>query len=212
MAVAGRVQCLILLLAPVILTAGCADQPGPSRAASIPTSLAAPTTIGSGVTATTAGVLRQSSGGAVKTSLSSGDIAEIDTDYQSYLGSFFSECPVAPVTGTLHAAEISATGTLWAFATFAPTQSCRVLLDGKEVDPYSVYPLVDRAGNAGVFEKISGEAWVMNSFESNPFPCPALVGHPPGDGSPFVPLAVLEALNVKYAKSCEHAFTPLEPR
>jgi hypothetical protein len=87
-----------------------------------------------------------------------------------------------------------------------------VLHDGKEVNPDSGYPRVERAGRTGVFEKDPGGAWVMNSFESDPFPCPALVGYPPGDGEPYVPLAVLEAFNMKYAKGCQHGFTPQQPR
>ena len=70
--------------------------------------------------------------------------------------------------------------------------------------------------NAGVFQRNPGANWVMNDFESSPFPCPANLSSPygsPGYDHPYVPRSVLNAVGVSYATSgCDNMFVPQQPR
>jgi hypothetical protein len=109
---------------------------------------------------------------------------------------------------------ISATGVDWAFGTMEPKPGCTYTQDGNQVDPSTAYPF--GTSPSGVFEKQPGGAWVMNYFETVPFPCPDFPGTAegtPGAGQPWVPLAVLNAVSVPYASSgCTSLYEPPAPR
>jgi hypothetical protein len=148
--------------------------------------------------------------GAIAFSPSSSDNVAIGEAFSLYAN--YSACQVQPVPGSLKAATISATGVRWAFGAMEPALGCTVKFStGQTIDANSVYPFSSgTAQKSGVFEEQAGKAWVMNSFESNPFPCAPAPGERPGFGNPWVPLAVLNAVGVAHASSsgCSSAYTP----
>lgn len=154
--------------------------------------------------------------GAIEMSLTSSDTASIMKAFGEYMG--FTQCPLVPVTGTFRAATITSTGVSWAFGQATPQSGCTVQTSsGVREDPVASGLWSDSApSNAGVFERQPGGDWVMNSNESEPFPCPDNLSSPytsPGPSSPYVPSSVLNAVGVTYAASgCGDAFTPQEPR
>jgi hypothetical protein len=127
----------------------------------------------------------------------------------------FTFCPIVAIPSTFQAAVISATGVTWAFGHVESQPGCTMKnSDGQEVAPISLGELAPPYYDAGVFERQPGRPWVMNAYESDPFPCPdnpAYDWGTPGFNLPWVPLSVLNAVGVAYAKSgCDNAVT--EPR
>jgi hypothetical protein len=64
----------------------------------------------------------------------------------------------------------------------------------------TAYPFAFPGGDTGVFQKVADGPWTMNYFETVPFPCPPFEANVPGPGSALVPLAVLKAVKVNYAR------------
>jgi hypothetical protein len=125
-------------------------------------------------------------------------------------------CPVHPVPNTLKAATVTATGISWAFGKLEPQSGCLLTAgDGTKLDPHRAYPFGTLTGSTGVFEKQPGGPWVMNYWESAPFPCPDNTAVPyltPGFDRPYVPDAVLTAVHVPFAKGCDHIIVQTGPR
>ena len=148
--------------------------------------------------------------GAVQFTPTAADLAAIGNAYAQFTG--FSHCPVEPVSGQLKAAVITATGVKWAFGQIQPAAGCTVINDGKRYSADIAAPFSDADYRKAVFTEQPGGTWSLNWFESNPFPCPAdlrLRYQTPGPGTPYVPLAVLNAVGVPWSSSpkCD---TPLE--
>jgi len=161
---------------------------------------------------------------AVAISLTANDQAELGQAYTDFTGlaqlfdsgpPYTDPFPVQAVPGTLHAAVITATGVRWAFARMEPKPGCTWKMDGRRINPLHAGPFAGGATSAGVFEQDPGGPWIMNYFETYPFPCPDL--HPPvADGhglptdSPWVPPAVLTAVGVPYAPTgCNTVYIPI---
>ncbi len=146
--------------------------------------------------------IRQSPTGAKSIILSAADCQALGAAYSDLSG--FSDCPVLPMPGTVKAAVITATRVEWAFGLMESQPGCMPTAgDGTKFDPNDGYPFAAGSMRGGVFERQPGAPWQMNSFQSNPFPCPAL--NTPGNDNPYVPLAVLDAVGVSYAPSgCDH--------
>ncbi len=148
--------------------------------------------------------------GAATYTLSPSDSTAIAQAFAAY--AHYSFCPVQIVPGTFRAATVASTGSVWAFGTLEPLPGCTVAFStGQRIDANKVAPFGGGvSGSSGIFELQTGGSWVMNSFESFPFPCPPIPGKSPGPGNPWVPLAVLNATSVSYApsNSCANAFTP----
>ena len=167
---------------------------------------------GSSTTVAPSSTPAEPSNGAVALTPSSSDVTEIGMSFSQFADFTGSNCKVVPVPGTLKAATISSSGVNWAFATMMPASDCTIKdSSGNVIDPNSVAPFGGSvAQRSGVFEQQPGGAWTMNSFESQPFPCPPPAGSSPGYDQPFVPLAVLNAVGVSYASSsgCVNGNTP----
>jgi hypothetical protein len=140
---------------------------------------------------------------------SKADQAAMSAAYGNFVNG--TACPVQLVPGTLHAAEITATGVKWAFGRMESKPGCSTLSDGLQVDPNTESPFDGADTDAGVFEQQPGGPWAINWFESVPFPCPADPRYDtksPGPGEPYVPRSVLDAVHVPYAPSgCDHLNT-----
>jgi hypothetical protein len=124
-------------------------------------------------------------------------------------------CSVHQVPGTFKAATVAATGVSWAFGKFAPQSGCTVIAGNQTYDANRAYPFGVQTGDTGIFEKQPRGVWEMNSFETDPFPCPADIsdaGRTPGPGNPYVPLAVLDAVGLHWVTGCDHATTAPLPR
>ena len=166
----------------------------------------------------------QAAASAVAISLTANEQAKLGEAYISFTGldelfdsgpPYTDPFPVQPVLGTLHAAVITGTGVRWAFARMEPKPGCTVKMDGRRINPVHSGPFAGGATSAGVFEQDPGGPWIMNYFETAPFPCPEI--HPPvADGhglptdSPWVPPAVLTAVGVPYARTgCNTVYIPI---
>jgi len=139
--------------------------------------------------------------GAVEFTPTAADLTAIGDTYAQFTG--FVECSVEPVPGQMKAALITATGVKWAFGTVEPTAGCTSLY-GTLQSPYRAFPFGDVTDRGAVFTEQPGGSWRVNWFESNPFPCPADLNRryqTPGRGTPFVPLAVLNAVGVPWSSS-----------
>ncbi len=150
--------------------------------------------------------------GASASSLSTSDIHDLVQAFEEWT-KFPGNCTLQPVPGTLKAATVTSTGVRWAFGQFVPPTGCTATTrDGRTVDVVSSkYYIATPPLDAGVFEQKSGGKWQVNSFQSNPWPCPdnlSVEYMTPGTGTPYVPLSVLSAVGVPYAPGCEHAYTP----
>jgi len=163
--------------------------------------------------------------GAVAISLSTSDTAAISNAYTSFTalaqlwgGPPYTSvpCPIEVVPGTFRAAVITVSGVRWAFGRLRPKPSCMLGSGASRIDPNKAYPFgTGSAASSGVFETTPGGTWMMNYFESFPFPCPDNPGAPqgnPGPGRPLVPLAVLNAVGVPYASGCGNVYIPPAPR
>lgn len=108
--------------------------------------------------------------GAVRLSLTSKDVAQIVQAYETWT-MFPGHCNVSPIPGTLKAGTVEKSGMSWAFGQFKAPAGC---MAGPPEDPvalsdaFSPGPPLD----SGVFERLPGAAWAMNSYETVPFPCP----------------------------------------
>lgn len=141
-------------------------------------------------------------GGAVQITPTAADLAAIGAAYVHFTG--WTYCPLSPVAAQLKVAEITGTGVKWAFGPMEAPAGCTVMSDGAPHSPYIFYPLSDGAARNGIFSEQPGGEWMMNSFESIPFPCPADLNRSyqtPRSGTPFVPLAILNALGVRWSNS-----------
>jgi hypothetical protein len=139
--------------------------------------------------------------GAVEITPSAADLDAIGNAYARF--TYFTRCQVEPVPGQLRVAVITATGVRWAFGPMQTAPGCTVLHDGQPANPMTLYPF-DGPEDKAVFTKKPGGTWTVNWFESYPFPCPADLQVPyqtPGPGNPFVPLAVLNAVGVRWSTS-----------
>jgi hypothetical protein len=128
----------------------------------------------------------------------------------------YNACPVQAVASTFMAAVVQATGTGWAFGQLEPKPGCSINDAGQAIDARTAFPFGAKPYDTGVFEKQPGGAWVMNWWESSPFPCPDNTAVPqdtPGHGHPFVPTAVLTAVGVPFAAGCDtNLYVPPYPR
>ncbi len=147
--------------------------------------------------------------GAVAFKPTAADVAGIVDAYLQftrYIERTGGGCPVQAVPNTLNAATVTATGISWAFGRLEPQSGC---------DAHLAYPFAIKTGDTGVFEKQPGGPWVMNYWESDPFPCPdntAVLYLTPGIDRPYVPDAVVSAVGVHFAKGCDHIFVQSAPR
>jgi hypothetical protein len=140
--------------------------------------------------------------GAVEITLTASDLTTIGDLYANETG--FTACAVSPVPGQFYEALISATGLKWAFGTMQPAPGCTVISNGEPVSPYGTWPFGNIAARKALFMQQPGGPWTFNSVGSNPFPCPAdlnIPGRTPGPGTPYVPLAVLNAVGVRWSTS-----------
>jgi hypothetical protein len=159
---------------------------------------------------TVPGFPREMPTGAVEIIPTPADLTAIGNAYVDFTG--FSHCGVEPVPGQMKAAVIKATGVKWAFGSIQPVPGCTVVVGGKPTSPDVLAPFSDADYRRAVFTDQPGGVWRLNWFESDPFPCPAdlrLRYQTPGPGTPYVPLAVLNAVGVPWSSSpkCD---TPLE--
>lgn len=79
-------------------------------------------------------------------------------------------CTVEVVPSTVREALDASTGTLWAIATIKPPDSCNIP-DGRRAGVF-----YEQANETGVFQKLPGGQWTMNSPASDPFPCGPSIG------------------------------------
>ncbi len=148
--------------------------------------------------------------GASPVALTDADYMAMESLFSQWSG--FTSCPIVAIPSTFHAAVISTTGVTWAFGKVESQSGCTVKdISGQDVAPISLGELAPPYYNGGVFEKQPGGNWVMNSYESDPFPCPdnpAYSWGTPGFDLPWVPLSVLNAVGVAYAPAgCANAVT-----
>ena len=151
--------------------------------------------------------------GAVALQPSGADIAGIVAAYETFTG--YSLCRIRPVPLSLKVARVIASGIRWAFGRFQPLAGCTIDVHGRRIDALREAPFAMFGGAAGVFEKDPGKQWVMNWFESVPFPCPddpSDTRYAPGPGRPYLPLAVLRAVGVQIARGCSRISIPSAPR
>ena len=139
--------------------------------------------------------------GASSVSLASGDLTSISNAFQSFTNF---PCTVQPIEGTVKAATVGETGVVWAIATMQPTAGCTIHDgSGATVDPNQVPPFESGyPETSGVFEREPGGLWVMNWFQSDPFPCPpnlAVSVSTPGPDSAYIPTAVAAAMGLTFA-------------
>jgi hypothetical protein len=226
-----RLRLRIATFVAVVVLAACSAKPSraatsvgerstatPTASTEVPSSTSPVTSTTTNVTPSTVpGLPPEQPTGAVEITPTAADLTAIGSAYASFV--FFDACPVEPVDGKLEAAEISATGVKWAFGPMQPAAGCTIMSDGKPQSPYLAYPFGDTVASKAVFTEQPGGTWKVNWFESDPFPCPADLNHPwlsPGPGSPAVPLAVLNAVGVRWSSSpkCNTALEliPLPPQ
>jgi hypothetical protein len=169
-------------LAPAaVLTVTAATRPAPGPSAPvIPTT---PTTI-----APTSGV--------VVGQLSTTDRQQLVTAFDQW-EELPSTCDGQMISGSSKEATITASQVSWAIASFRPVSNCTAFLN-----PASSGPFGEHSPPVGVFERMKGGAWVMNSEGGTPFPCPAADGQAPAVGNGSLPPSVVAAWKMTYAPNC----------
>lgn len=117
-------------------------------------------------------------------------------------------CKINTVAGTVHVAQVKATGTMWAISGFQPDPSCKIESDGQLRPPTGTGPfgLVPQPP-VGVFERSRGGQWGMDTEVGKPFPCPAAPGK-----DPLVPEEVLKAWDIPYYSPTCLPYIPRGPR
>ncbi len=121
-------------------------------------------------------------------------------------------CPPVAQSEGMRFATIRATGVSWATTRFEPSTGCKIYTSPgadqsgpqpvrlDEVSSFAVQK--DGLTPLAVFERQAEGQWTMNTFGTQPFPCPGLGGVAPGQGNSAIPPAVLTAWDLSYAQNC----------